>query len=141
MTESHLILSTNMDILKFKAYDEKKLVYKEFFVKDGKAYTLENNSCPDSECGCDFGCYMQEHDWAVTWSIGLTDKEGFPIYTGDIIRLWNGQVCLVKYESFGFEFPDEGIGFSLSHNEKTKVVNGKILGNIYQNPEFNVWKK
>lgn len=119
-------------IPKFKAYSGKKLIEgTEFYVQNGKAFTADIDS--------DGRGYMQEHDWAVTWETGLQDNEGSPIYTGDII--WNGRFLLVQYESNGFESEDEGIGFGLYHDLKTKKIQGKIVGNIYINPEFNVWKK
>ncbi len=70
---------------------------------------------------------------------GLKDTDGTEIYEGDIL-LWHfilrDRIQVVKYESYGFEYADEGIGYGIGHNKESKKANCKIIGNIYQNPEL-----
>ncbi len=66
---------------------------------------------------------------------GLTDKYGKSIYAGDILQLYSGKY-LVKWECNHYLHPlpyEEklNIGIPTSYVE---VENGKIIGNIYENP-------
>ena len=79
-------------------------------------------------------------EYILMESIGLKDKNGKEIYEGDVWLHTDGlgkkTVEIVKYQSFGFEHNDEGIGYGIQHEPKTKTTSITVVGNIYENPEL-----
>jgi len=69
---------------------------------------------------------------------GLYDIAGNEIYEGDILQhpIRLDLINEVKYEAYGFEHDDEGIGFALGHHKSSGVVSRLIIGNIYENPNL-----
>jgi uncharacterized phage protein (TIGR01671 family) len=70
---------------------------------------------------------------------GLKDKNGKEIYEGDIFE-WDGShetgIFVVSFESgsFGAGQPFE-LSWEIDHNNM-QVNNGKVIGNIYENPNL-----
>jgi len=66
---------------------------------------------------------------------GLTDKNGVPIYEGDIIHLKFGELnanLVVKWDKYmGLKYHNGG-WTSLVHVD----THGEVIGNIFENPEL-----
>jgi hypothetical protein len=66
---------------------------------------------------------------------GLTDKNGVPIYEGDIINLKFGELnanLVVKWDKYmGLKYHNGG-WTSLVHVD----THGEVIGNIFENPEL-----
>lgn len=65
---------------------------------------------------------------------GMNDKNGNPIYEGDIVKNWQGGWNVVVYKAPSFEATvsaDQSSMYRLDWWEQTEVV-----GNVYDNPEL-----
>lgn len=74
---------------------------------------------------------------------GLKDRHGKEIYEGDIFKLsTNRAVCIIEYDYCGFVFKWIDKTFKeVRQFEKEPIFKNvhlfEIIGNIYENPEFN----
>lgn len=124
--------------IKFRVWDklEKRFIYSwqayqghYILTLDGKFHNLQNGSGGD--------------EYVVQQYTGLKDKDGKPIYEGDILRIFNHhQWEVVEYEpngsGFGFFLHDDSDRMDgnfefLSHY--TGSDGYVVLGNIFQEPE------
>lgn len=147
--------------IKFRAWDKVK---KEMLIKfddydadlcismNGVVLTkTDNGACGDPECCGEYREYMTDDNnnkFIVMQYTGLKDKNGKEIYEGDIIQTNNIEgktLFIITFEdnycgSFGSfvarhikSFKNNG-SISSIHCEATEC--GKIVGNIYENPEL-----
>ena len=86
------------------------------------------------------------HPETVGQYTGLNDKDGNPVYEGDIVDCdyilydpWDDGKetlepirCVVEYDEFGFIFKEEEDLYHFLHD----VKNIKVVGNIFDNPEL-----
>lgn len=109
-----------MRTIKFRAWNkDKKKFVKVMIREDGRVYNPNHPS-----------------DWKETPIIiqftGLEDKKGKEIYEGDII-----QVGEYKFRIYHGQF-----GWCVQNQNGTvddldmSIINGEIIGNIYENPEL-----
>lgn len=90
------------------------------------------------------GRYYGRIDFSTSGEfIGLKDKDGRDIYTGDIMMIEqiNGEkyVAPVEYKSVSFCVKVEGDHYVINFPENDWEVHRKyyeIIGNIYENPEL-----
>lgn len=77
---------------------------------------------------------------------GLYDKEGFPIYEGDIVRVADKDdyVRTVEYKNGGFGFLSWdknhwypfGFHWEIVIDSKSRCIDIEVIGNIHDNPEI-----
>jgi len=91
---------------------------------------------PAADCYLEGGKVVRESRYVIQQYTGLKDKNGTPIFEGDIIRLtlnsdyiWTGIVQWDKY--MGLKLNDGG-WTSMVHVD----IGGEVLGNIFENPEL-----
>lgn len=126
-----------------KAIYTYKLEYRAWDIKRQEMITgfgIGNDACPHSECDIQL-IYPSDKNYVIQFWIGLWDINKKKIFEGDILCYKNPENKMfyreVKYDSTGFEYDDETIGFSISHNPKTKIVNSEyVVGNIFENIEL-----
>ena len=108
--------------IKFRAWDKDK---------HRMRYNLESIWCGSSE-RIGF-TYMQY--------IGLKDKNGREIYEGDVIRLGNGDICVIKHHtgnnrcSMFIAEPINKYPCAIRYEWFT-ASNCEVIGNIYENPDI-----
>jgi hypothetical protein len=126
-------------IIKFRAWSktDHKMIYK----------VLCGNTETDNPCSA---VLHKEDDFAWTefdkfcgeimQFTGLLDKNGKEIYEGDIVDVGKGLIYLVEFK-FG-EFRFYSLNSRLYGGEEYHISIGahsrdsKVIGNIYENPEF-----
>lgn len=66
---------------------------------------------------------------------GLKDKDGVDIYEGDLVKnpQWIPEVYQVGFDRGGFCFSNKGDSFA---NDAKYLSQFKVIGNVYDNPEF-----
>lgn len=76
----------------------------------------------------DYGEYVNTNQAELMQFTGLHDKNGKEIFEGDILDFENGYISEIHFSNACFLLNDGMHRENLSH--------GKIIGNIYQNPEL-----
>ena len=134
--------------IKFRAWDKlgKKMLYSKMFSEKGA--TIKSFLAFEAPKGyskvCDEIGYMgwNEIDLVIMQYTGLKDKNGVPIFEGDIIK-YEGAV----YESMVKEiiYSDDDAYYTIGRSEhplilcKTTIdVGWEVIGNIYENKELIV---
>ncbi|WP_438263129.1 YopX family protein [Streptococcus oralis] len=120
---------------KFRAYDSGSLsrMYQsdEVMVGDGNIWIIDEDSVA--------GEWIVNNDIHLMQSTGLVDKEGTEVFEGDILhhQIQTEYTFIVKYDK------DKGrwYGDGLSRTYRIDITKEflpyyKIIGNIYENPEF-----
>ena len=115
----------NQRIIKFRAWD-----------KENKIMAYDNDILIYGVHSLNFAINKWQQDYELMQFTGLMDKDGKEIYEGDFYKNVKGGIKIIKYENFGFEFDDEGIGFDILHDVKEKKAYGEVIGNIYENKEL-----
>lgn len=118
-----------MRTIKFRAintwFSDSKMEY--FDLENAGDYILmKENSRPNEK-------------WEVMQFIGLLDVDGNPIYEGDILENTNyiGSVVWDKFNAmFILQSFTDGDGYVFKGVKTYSPLNGKIIGNIYENPEL-----
>jgi uncharacterized phage protein (TIGR01671 family) len=108
--------------IKFRAWNGKKMIYKDIIVHDG----VVNLGWRNFEEAIDFkGPLMQ--------FTGLHDKNGKEIYEGDIVGNF-GQPLVVMWDYDGYALFDriQGVGV----REASLDDDCEVIGNIYENAEL-----
>jgi uncharacterized phage protein (TIGR01671 family) len=115
--------------LKFRVWDklEKRMIYpnspsQSHFVLDlnGNFHNLQNGS--------------GGNDYIVMQFIGLMDRSGHEIYEGDVISLLYNYT--IEWNNFG-RWRAIAYKYHWAEPEHLReICGGKIIGNIYENPEF-----
>jgi hypothetical protein len=73
--------------------------------------------------------FAEEYDWkTMTQLTGLKDKNGKEIYEGDILDFENGYKDVIEFFNGCFKLQQSGYMDNMEH--------GKVIGNIYENPEL-----
>lgn len=126
----------------------------KFRGKDDKGRWWFGDLLTASEDGRAIQYYDEEDGWmcdnvnekTVGQFTGLNDKDGNPVYEGDIVDCdyilydpWDDgkesldpMRCVVEYDNFGFIFKKEEDLYHFLHD----VKNIKVVGNIFDNPEL-----
>ena len=120
---------------KFRAYDSGSLsrMYQpeEVMVGDGNIWIIDEDSV--------VGEWIVNNDIHLMQSTGLVDKEGTEVFEGDILhhQIQTEYTFIVKYDK------DKGrwYGDGLSRTYRIDITKEflpyyKVIGNIYENPEF-----
>lgn len=120
---------------KFRAYDSGSLsrMYQpdKVMVGDGNIWIIDEDSVA--------GEWIVNNDIHLMQSTGLVDKEGTEIFEGDILhhQIQPEYTFIVKYDK------DKGrwYGDGLSRTYRIDITKEflpyyKVIGNIYENPEF-----
>lgn len=120
---------------KFRAYDSGSLsrMYQpdEVMVGDGNIWIIDEDSVA--------GEWIVNNDIHLMQSTGLVDKEGTEVFEGDILhhQIQTEYTFIVKYDK------DKGrwYGDGLSRTYRIDITKEflpyyKVIGNIYENPEF-----
>ena len=120
---------------KFRAYDSGSLsrMYQpdKVMVGDGNIWIIDEDSVA--------GEWIVNNDIHLMQSTGLVDKEGTEIFEGDILhhQIQTEYTFIVKYDK------DKGrwYGDGLSRTYRIDITKEflpyyKVIGNIYENPEF-----
>lgn len=122
-------------IPKFRAYDGGSLnrMYQpdEVMVGNGDIWIIDEDSVA--------GEWIVNNDLNLMQSTGLVDKEGTEVFEGDILhhQIQTEYTFIVKYDK------DKGrwYGDGLSRTYRIDITKEflpyyKVIGNIYENPEF-----
>lgn len=122
-------------IPKFRAYDGGSLnrMYQpdEVMVGDGNIWIIDEDSVASE--------WIVNNDIHLMQSTGLVDKEGTEVFEGDILhhQIQTEYTFIVKYNK------DKGrwYGDGLSRTYRIDITKEflpyyKVIGNIYENPEF-----
>lgn len=137
-------------VIKFRAFDEKRLVmHNDFrFIKSGEdgsdwvVFTSDKQLLTDKPHPFDNPYFQQQ--LKVMQFTGLTDKNGVEIYEGDILEktyLKEENYSSGEYVRSDVVFHEQSLCERFTH-DNGKVYYGKInrdsvvVGNIYQNPEL-----
>lgn len=120
---------------RFRAYDSGSLsrMYQpdEVMVGDGNIWIIDEDSVA--------GEWIVNNDIHLMQSTGLVDKEGTEVFEGDILhhQIQTEYTFIVKYDK------DKGrwYGDGLSRTYRIDITKEflpyyKVIGNIYENPEF-----
>lgn len=120
---------------KFRAYDSGSLsrMYQpeEVMVGDGNIWIIDEDSVA--------GEWIVNNDIHLMQTTGLVDKEGTEVFEGDILhhQIQTEYTFIVKYDK------DKGrwYGDGLSRTYRIDITKEflpyyKVIGNIYENPEF-----
>ena len=122
-----------MDVIKFRAksLNGGKWLFGSHYDDGGEDYILPNNLAS----ALDYEDYQVDQN-TIGQFTGAKDKNGTPIYEGDIVY-WKG--------SYGHEFAKE-VKFEKSHGGFSPIdiymgYDCTVLGNVYDNPELLEVKK
>ena len=122
-----------------------QMIYKVQYLYDGSG--VDKN--PVTGAYCSFGSILDDDDFILMQSTGLSDKNGTEIYEGDIIRFsikckgkdWvTGEVVWDKknaeFDFAGWSAGDVFYDYGLAREDADCQKYGvEVIGNIYENPE------
>ena len=126
----------NNDRFRFRAWNPKTKTMHEV-----RQIDWDNHDSYEICLSCDSKYYGRD-ELILLQCTGLKDSDGSLIWEGDLVYVTsnNGNVTgQVKYEEDGFvlDYYNEYIGGSIMPGLSTwEESNRKVIGNIYENPEF-----
>ena len=124
IANSHVVGSLALSerlLLKFKTYCEQH--------KRWEHYTIGDLICGSATTSNNEGGYFRNGIWLLF--SGKEDKNGNDIYEHDILRYYDDEICLLKFdEYYGWSLTDE-LGFDDCNFAKLEII-----GNKYDNPEL-----
>lgn len=120
---------------KFRAYDSGSLsrMYQpeEVMVGDGNIWIIDEDSVA--------GEWIVNNDIHLMQSTGLVDKEGTEVFEGDILhhQIQTEYTFIVKYDKDKGRWYGDGLSRTYRiYITKEFLPYYKVIGNIYENPEF-----
>lgn len=108
--------------MKFRAYDKKN-----------KSWIYSSHQS-NKNTGW-FWDLVDKYDCEVMQFIGLPDKNDKEIWEGDIIKVANGDVCVIEFVDAAF-LATVVIGKWNFRTYNFYYRTGEVIGNIYDNPEL-----
>ena len=120
---------------KFRAYDSGSLsrMYQpeEVMVGDGNIWIIDEDSVA--------GEWIVNNDIHLMQSTALVDKEGTEVFEGDILhhQIQTEYTFIVKYDKDKGRWYGDGLSRTYRiYITKEFLPYYKVIGNIYENPEF-----
>lgn len=74
-----------------------------------------------------------EENYIISQDTGLKDKNGENVYTGDIVKCWDGEAGLVYYDE---SLAKMRVKFVDGDDESLFCCEPEVIGNIWENPEL-----
>ena len=114
--------------LKFRVWSEEDKEYRT----DCDVFKLFHG-----KTGCPATIYSDEGDrFDIEQYTGLKDKNGKPIYDGDIVDDGYSNICEIRWREkcAGFKAVNENDGYATNVWFVSKY--GEVIGNIHENPEL-----
>ena len=116
----------------YRIWDEKAKRYvqdyDDFLIDpDGGLHTIDMYEGEDRFCS--------PERYVIEQYTGLKDKNGVEIYEGDILSYF-GFEYEVTFEESAFGWSEDGQFYAFAEMAIDEIEKTKIIGNIYENPEF-----
>lgn len=129
-------------IPKFRAWIKEEKCFADY-IESIRYYSKEIDLCWGGVCESD--CFDFE-GIELMQSTGLKDKKGKEIFEGDIITNGQNVMCMKKHNTLGFYIEEKGkvefiadcadlAEFEADVKEIEDFI--EIIGNIYENPEYD----
>ena len=87
--------------------------------------------------------WLGKHDYSLMQFTGLLDKNGIPIYEGDIIDILlrfydceSFEMAVIEFRSGAFWFDAKQVGYVDCNWHHYNESDRQVIGNIYENPEL-----
>ena len=113
--------------IEFRAWDNEQ---KKMFYSETEQF--------DDSLNFRFGHFDTEEPVYMQFT-GLYDKNGTPIYDGDLLKHPVGVVAEIKYDNDIASFIavyTENDDIEMNHLDKEIISKCEVIGNIYENPEL-----